>query len=290
MNDPAIEVEGLAIRYGGKGILDGASFEVSPGRVYALLGRNGSGKTSLVRCLVGQQRPDAGGTRLLGLDSWTRRASLMAEVRIVPEDPWSPPGAIASDLLSLGDSLFPRWDRSGAETRLRRFGVPLDLAFRKLSKGQKKLFELVFALAAEPRVLVLDDPSLGLDVVARKTLFEEIVTELADTGITVLVTTHDLRAMEGLADTVGVLHGGRLVIDEPLESLKARFRRLLVRDDGEIPDLGPVLAERRASWGRELVLHRYEEGSGDLLEDDRRVEVRPMDLESIVTAVTGGAP
>jgi ABC-2 type transport system ATP-binding protein len=118
--------------------------------------------------------------------------------------------------------VYPRWDGRAVEERLRRFEVPPDLPFGRLSKGQKGLVSLALALGHSPELLVLDDPTLGLDVVARRALFEEVVGDLADRGTTVFVTTHDLAGVEGIADRAGFLRAGRLVLDEEMEVLKER--------------------------------------------------------------------
>ena len=196
------------------------------GSVYALLGRNGAGKSSLVRCLLGQQKPTAGGCFLFGEDVWKRRARLMAKVGVVPEDPDAPPSMTARQLSAFCARIYPTWDAPAVEARLARFGVPAGTPYGNLSKGQRALVALALALASSPELLVLDDPTLGLDAVARRAFFEELVGELADRGTTVLLTSHDLAGVESMATRVGILKGGRLVLDEDLEALKARFRRL----------------------------------------------------------------
>src|SRR5262249_7084196 len=122
--------------------------------------------------------------------------------------------------------LYPVWDLKGVESRLRKFSVPLDVQFGQLSKGQKCQVMLALALGSSPELLVLDDPTLGLDVVARKEFFEELIGELADHGTTVLITTHDLAGVEGIATRIGILKHGKLAVDDEVEMLKAKFRRI----------------------------------------------------------------
>ena len=198
-----IALDGLTVRYGHRLALDQVSLEVPEGSVYALLGRNGAGKSSLVRCLLGEQKPAAGRALLLGRDVWRERAAILAEVGVVPEDPNAPPAMTARQLSRFCSRLYPRWDAAGVEARLKRFGVPSGTPFGKLSKGQKGQVSLALALASSPRLLVLDDPTLGLDAVARKAVFEELIGELADRGTTVFITTHDLAGVERIADRVG---------------------------------------------------------------------------------------
>ena len=218
---PALETESLSVRYGRTHVVDGLTLSVPRGTVFALLGRNGAGKSSLLRVFLGQ-RPAAGGrVRLLGQDPWTRRTAIMARVGVVPEEPDAPPEMTATQLSALCARLNARWDAAAVAERLRRFEVPADRAFGRLSKGQKGALMLSLALGHSPELLLLDDPTLGLDVVARDAVFQEVIGDLADRGTTVFVSTHDLRAIEGIADQVAILHGRRLALAGPLEALKA---------------------------------------------------------------------
>jgi ABC-2 type transport system ATP-binding protein len=220
-HDAAIATDGLVVSYGRTPVLDGVTLAVERGSVYALLGRNGSGKSSLLRVLLGH-RPAAGGSvRLLGRDPWRERASLMERVGVVPEEPDAPPEMTAAQLSAFCSRVYRRWDGGLVRDRLDRLGAPLDRPFGRLSKGQKGAVMLALALGHGPQLLLLDDPTLGLDVVARDAVFGEVIVELADRGTTVFVTTHDLRAVEGIAEHVAILHGGRIVLAGALEPLKA---------------------------------------------------------------------
>ena len=221
--------EHLSIRYGRTRVIEDVSFTVPPGCVYALLGRNGAGKSSLVRCLVGQQRASSGRSVLFGREAWSDRLALMARVGVVPEEPDAPPELSPARLLALTRRLYARWDEGGTRERLRRFAIPMETPIARLSKGQKGAVQLALALGHAPELLILDDPTLGLDVVARDQVFREVIGELADRGATVLITTHDLAAIEGIADRVGMLREGRLVLDESLEAVKERYALPLER-------------------------------------------------------------
>lgn len=219
--ETVVEASGLTVRYGRRLVLDAVSLSIPRGTVYALLGRNGVGKSSLARCLLGQQRPASGEARLFGRDAWRFRQTLMERVGVVPEEPDAPPELTARALVLFCGRLSVRWDEASVMRRLERFGVPLRTAFHRLSKGEKGAVMLALALGHGPELLLLDDPTLGLDVVARRAVFGELIGELADRGTTVLVTTHDLSGVEGIADRVGILHRSRLVLEGDLEALKA---------------------------------------------------------------------
>jgi len=218
---PAIETDGLTIRYGRTTVVEGLSLAVPRGSVYALLGRNGAGKSSLLRVLLGQRPAAIGRVLLLGEDPWKRRTSLMAKVGVMPEEPDAPPEMTPAQLSAFCGRLHSRWDGGAVAERLRRFEVPLHRPFASLSKGQRGAVSLALSLGHAPELLLLDDPTLGLDVVARDAVFREVIGDLADRGTTVFVTTHDLRAIEGIADHVAILHAGRLVLAGALEALKA---------------------------------------------------------------------
>jgi ABC-2 type transport system ATP-binding protein len=280
-----IEVEDLTVRYGRRTALDRASFAVPEGSVYGLLGRNGAGKSSLVRCLLGEQRAASGRALLLGRDAWAERAAILADVGVVHESPDAPPAMTALQLSRFCARLYPRWDGAGLSERLRRFGVPEDVPFGKLSRGQRGQVALGLALAAAPRLLILDDPTLGLDPVARRSVFEELIGDLADRGTTVFLTSHDLSGIEGIADRVGILQDGRLVLDEEVETLKRRFRRLSF-PAGEAPELAhlaPVAVASRG-WRVEAVVSGWDDEHPAL----PAAEVSALTLEEIFLALVGG--
>lgn len=285
-----IALEALTVRYGQRLALDQVSFTVPAGSVYALLGRNGAGKSSLVRCLLGEQKPADGRALLLGRDVWRERASILAEVGVVPEEPDAPPALTARQLSRFCSRLYPRWDTAGVEARLKRFGVPADTPFGKLSKGQKGQVAMALALAGSPRLLVLDDPTLGLDAVARKAVFEELIGELADRGTTVFITSHDLAGVERIADRVGILREGRLVLDEEMEAIKHRFRRVSFPRSREaavarLTALAPVAVASRG-WEVDAVVSNYVE---EHLPAEDGPEVTALTLEEIFIALTGPA-
>jgi len=218
---PAIlEIERVSVRYGRVLAVDDLSLRLDPGTVFALLGRNGAGKSSLFRCLAGQHRADAGTIRIAGHDAWRERAVAMKRVGVVPEDPDAPPSLTVARVVDYCAAVDPDWNRAAVRERLGRHHLPLDRRFGELSKGQKKLVSLALALGHEPQLLLLDDPTLGLDVAMRRVLYEEIVGELADRGATILVASHDLAGIEGIADRVGFMKDGRLIAAAGLDELK----------------------------------------------------------------------
>jgi ABC-type multidrug transport system ATPase subunit len=204
----------------------------------------------------------------------------------------------AGELCDFCRRIFPRWDSAGVSSRLRRFGVPERTRFGSLSKGQKGEVMLSLALGHAPELLVLDDPTLGLDVVARRALFEEIVGELADRGTTVFLTTHDLAGFEGIATRVGILKEGKLVLDEDAERLKSRFRRIRYENRmtetrtafGTELDAFDAVRVKVRGWGIDAVVSNFEDAAFARFRETDGVEnaqAEALPLEEIFLAVAG---
>jgi ABC-2 type transport system ATP-binding protein len=293
-----IRVESLTVRYGRTAACTDVSLSVSPGSVYALLGRNGAGKSSLVRCLLGEQKPTSGNTLLFGADSWTTRKAAMARTGVVPEEPDAPPAMTARELSDFCRRIYPKWDSAAVAARLERFGASATTPFGRLSRGQKAQVMLALALGHTPELLVLDDPTLGLDAVARRGLYDEIVGDLADRGTTVFLTTHDLAGFEGIATRVGILKNGKMILDEEMEALKARFRRIRYANRltetrtafGTELDAFDAVRVQVRGWGIDAVVSNFDEAAFERFRamdgvDDASAEALP--LEEIFLAVAG---
>lgn len=226
MNTEAIVVEKLARGYGGPPVLQGLDFRVSEGSIYGFLGRNGSGKTTALKTLAGLIRPESGLVRVLGGDPWTFGAVERQRVGYVSEKQSLPPLSRVSKLVKFCAQLYPAWDHELCDGLLSRFQIPLKSRVIKLSLGQQRLLAFVLALAPRPDVLLLDEPAANLDVVARREFLDQILELIRDGKKSVLFSTHILSDVERVADRVGILSDGKLVVDESLDDLKESVRQL----------------------------------------------------------------
>jgi ABC-2 type transport system ATP-binding protein len=252
----------LTLRYGRKVAVDALGFEVVRGSALALLGRNGAGKSTLVQALLGLRPVDGGGIQVFGEDPWAERRLLMTRIGAVLERPHLPNDATLRSLVRYLADVRPGLVRSVVEDRFASHHLDLRSRFGALSRGQQTQVCLELALASQPELIVLDDPLLGLDVVARAAILDRLVETLAESEVTLLITTHDLDAAERLATHVGFLDHGRLVLHEAVDALLARHRRVvgLVGDAdvdhsrGDIP--WPCVAVASA-LGDQLVTAQY---------------------------------
>ncbi|MFL5356407.1 ABC transporter ATP-binding protein [Archangium sp.] len=251
----AVATYGLSKRYRDETALDRVDLRVPDGAVYVLVGANGAGKSTTFKVLMNLERPDAGTAEVLGLDTARRGAEVRAQVGYVPEHHghgyrWMTCGR----LLQHVSAYYPAWEPAYAEHLSHAFGLRLDRKVGTLSKGEARRLQWVLALAHRPRVLLLDEPTDGLDPVVRNRTLALLAEHLADTPTTVLVSTHHLHEVESLADHVGVMRDGRMVAQLPCDELQRTVRRyrMEVPERWQAPPELQAVGLRRSSAGREL--------------------------------------
>jgi ABC-2 type transport system ATP-binding protein len=222
-----LRIEGLAKSFGRKTVLRDFDLTVQSGRVYGLLGRNGEGKTTLARILMGVIPADSGKILYKGRPIAYGESAFKREFGYVPEDPFFYEDMTVRSLVGFNARFYPKWDRKRAAADLERFALDPKARIRTLSRGQKLKLGLTVALAAAPEFLVLDDPTSGLDVPTRQDFLRDIVRELAASGTTILFATHLVHELERIVERVLVLRGGRLILDEDLDKVKAEHQASL---------------------------------------------------------------
>jgi ABC-2 type transport system ATP-binding protein len=213
--EPAITVQGLVRRYGERNVVDGLSFEVRRGEVFALLGPNGAGKTTTVEILEGYRAPSSGTVRVLGLDPIADAAALKPRIGVMLQEGGIAPQMRPLEAMELFASFYARPDDPRALLRLVGLEDVTRTRFRALSGGQKQRLSLALALIGRPELVFLDEPTGGMDPQARRATWE-IVRQLRTSGVTVLLTTHFMEEAEQLADRIAIVDHGRLVaLDVP---------------------------------------------------------------------------
>jgi ABC-2 type transport system ATP-binding protein len=223
----AVAARGLTKSFGAVRALDGLELTVPEGAVYVLVGPNSSGKTTTLRTLVDLSRPDAGSAEVFGMTAAERGPEVRAAVGFVPETRDAVPGRwTVGRLLDHHARYFPAWDNGYAAELARRLEVQPAARFGTLSKGQARRAQLVLALAHRPPLLLLDEPTDGLDPLARDEVLGLLADHLAASPTTVLVSTHRVHEVEGLGDWLGVMRSGRLTAQLERGELSRRLHRL----------------------------------------------------------------
>ena len=255
MSEYAIQTEELVKYFDGRCVLDGIDLKVPQGGIYGLLGRNGAGKTTIIRILLGLEPATRGEATVLGASSWQLPASVLGQIGYVAEGHNLIPNYSVRRIVELYKGLSARWNEQFFRRLLETFRLPMERKVSQLSRGMRAQLNLSLAMATEPKLLILDDPTLGLDTVARRQFLELAIELISQDGKTILFCSHILSDVERLADRIGILRAGKLVVDCELEELKKRVRKLRLIFDGQPPREFPItgiIAEKRQ--GREIII------------------------------------
>lgn len=220
--DALVSASHLSIRYGRKTAIDDIGFTIPKGRVVGLLGHNGAGKTTLMKALVGLARPE-GELSVLGLHPQRDRVALLQSACYIPDVAILPRWARVSELITLMTRLHPRFSAERARTLLARTSVGLDDKVKTLSKGMVAQAHLALVASIDARLMILDEPTLGLDLLSRKAFYEMLIDEWCDGERSVLISTHQVEEIETLLSDVMMLDEGRLVLNISLEEIDSRF-------------------------------------------------------------------
>jgi len=285
--DLAIETRGLVKRYGSVDAVNGLNLSVPKGAVYALVGRNGSGKTTTIRMLLDLARPDAGTARVLGMDAHADRVKVLERVGYVSDRPLLS-GWTGEQLVRFNRGFYARWSDELVERYVRVFDIPMKQKFRNLSRGNQTKMWLLLALGQQPDVLVLDEPTAGLDPVVTDQLLRVLVEDVASEGRTVFLSSHHLAEVERIADWVGMIDKGKLLLEAPMEELRAKFRRIQVAG---VAEMAPAAAMRvrRSGGSTEYVVRDGAEEFVDALEREGATVLQssPMNLSEIFLECLG---
>jgi len=222
-----IEARGLRKHYHTTPALEDVSFTVGAGRIVGLIGPNGAGKTTALKAILGLTHFQ-GDLRVLGLDPRSRRDELMREVSFIADVAVLPRWLRVGQALDLVEGVHPRFNRARAMEFLRRTDIRMRSRVRELSKGMVTQLHLALTLAIDARLLVLDEPTLGLDLLYRRQFYDTLLNDYFDKERTILVTTHQVEEIENLLTDVIFIDHGRLVLDSPVETLAERYLQLTV--------------------------------------------------------------
>lgn len=232
MNEPAIRTDKLTKIYSKLKAVDELNMNVPRGSVYGFLGRNGAGKTSTIRMLLGLARPTAGDATVLGFPIGDEQVAILERTAYVSETKVLYGGMTAQQLVRFTRGFYPKWSDEAVAKYARAFEIPMDRPFAKLSLGNRTKVCLLLALAQQADLLVLDEPASGLDPVVVDEFQRAVVEDLAGEGRTVLISSHQLADIERIADWVGIIDQGRLLLEARLDDIKSQYRLITAAGTG----------------------------------------------------------
>jgi len=230
MKEPVLQIEKASKKFGGVAAVEDFSLNVASGSIYALIGRNGAGKTTALHLMSGLLKPDEGTVRVLGTNPFNAPPEHRQRVTFVAENQILPVNANLGQLAKFCAPLYPRWDHIWFGTMLARFGVGLDIDIKHLSQGQQRQAAIILAMAPKPELLLLDEPASTLDPIARREMMELVLALTREWECTVIFSTHILSDVERIASHVGFVTNGKVTLSSSLDEVKENVR--LVRFNG----------------------------------------------------------
>lgn len=286
MSETAILTEGLSKSFGEQVAVRELSLKIQAGAVYGFLGRNGAGKTTTMRMLLGLVRPTKGSVRVLGLDP-TKEPELLRileRVAFVSQRKQLYGWATPAELVRMNKAYFPRWSDEAAAGLAKRLEIPMNMAFKKLSIGNQSKVALLLALAQGAEILILDEPTAGLDPVMVDEILRTLVEDHISQGRTIFVSSHHLGEVEQICDWVGILEEGRLLLESRLEEIRQEFRLVIASGEGladaKSPDL--VSATTDGRFRRYVVAREAERFAAELRGQGATIlEISPLGLREL---------
>lgn len=289
----AIVTERLTKHYNGRRVVDSLDLRVPRGSVYGLLGRNGAGKSTLIKMLMGMIRPDSGRAALLGEDADLLSNETRARIAYLAEGHPLYGWMTINEAVRFTRSFYPRWNDILVDQILDHFELSRRQKYRRLSRGQQAQVSLALAVAPDPELLILDDPTLGLDTVVRRDFLESMIQIIQRQGRTILFSSHILGDVERVADRIGILEAGVLRADCPTEVFRESVCKLILEFAGHPPDapaLPGLVSCRQVGPNLEVVLVGYNDAQRAAVEalGPQSIEVLDLNLEDAFIEYTRG--
>jgi ABC-2 type transport system ATP-binding protein len=277
-----IEARGLRKTYGKSVALDSVTMRVEEGRILGLIGPNGAGKSTALHAMLGLT-PYEGELKVLGMDPWSDRDALMREVCFIADVAVLPRWMKVSQALDYVAGVHPRFDRAKAEALLAKTTIKKSSKVKALSKGMVTQLHLALVMAIDARLLVLDEPTLGLDILYRKQFYDALLNEYFDGRRTIVVTTHQVEEIQDVLTDLMFIQQGRIVLDTSMDAIAARYAEVMVKPEmtAEARALRPV--SERQTFGRSVMLF----DGVELERLEEMGEVRTPSIADLFVAVMG---
>ena len=286
LGDYAIETRNLGRKFGKFEAVKNVSMSVPKGTVFGLLGVNGAGKSTIIKMVMGHLRPTTGEIRVLGRALDEDLLGIRRRVAYVSENRYLYEWMTVEESVRFTRAFHETWDDRKAADLLKRFSLPPEKKVRQLSRGNRARLCLLLALSFSPELIVLDEPTSGLDPIVRRDFIENIVAEIAEEGKTVLFSSHIVEEVERVADYVGIINEGELLLVSTIDDIKANYRRVRYATNGTRPEVAGVPGVLAVENGRReqvLTVHGFGDETLHLLGERgvKNPEVLPISLEDI---------
>jgi ABC-2 type transport system ATP-binding protein len=276
-----LQVKNLYKSFGRNQVLSDFNMSLKKRKVYGLLGKNGEGKTTLIRIIMGIIPGDRGTILFKGNEIKFNQPSYKKEVGYIPEESVFFGWMTIKELMAFNSSFYPKWNAQKAREFLDRFELDEKFRIKNLSRGMKLKLGLIVALAAEPELLILDDPTSGMDVPTRRDFLKGLIREILEEGTSILFSSHLVHELEGIIDHLGILHDGKLILEDNFEQVKNNAKKVHLVFDGSVPegiDIKGLLTKK--TDGNKCDLGVYPWGE-DVKKDLEAMHPTKMNVESM---------
>jgi ABC-2 type transport system ATP-binding protein len=284
MNELAIGSDNLAKTYGNIRAVDGINLNVRRGAIYGFLGRNGAGKTTTIKMLLGLSHPTAGSVHVLGMDVLSHRMAILQRTAFVSEKKTLYASLTPSELVRLSRGFYPTWSDHAVEKYARLFEIPMKQRFEKLSNGNQTKVSLLLALSQGADLLILDEPTTALDPVSVDQLLHVLAEDAGDRGCAIFFSSHQLEEVEQIAENVGIIEHGKLLIESRLDDIKTHFRLITAAGNALPSQTSPQIlsVDTEGNFYRYLVTKDAEGFAADLSQNGAIVtNMIPLGLREI---------
>ena len=253
ISSSVISARGISKQYGKQRVLDDVSFEIAPGRIVGLIGPNGSGKTTTLKAILGLGNFD-GEMQVLGLDPRTQRDALMNEVCFIADVAILPRWIKVKQAIDFIAGVHPKFNRAKAEIYLANTKLTPDMKVRSMSKGMIVQLHLALIMAIDAKLLVLDEPTLGLDILYRKQFYQNLLEDYFDENKTIIITTHQVEEVEHILSDVIFIDDGKIVLETSMEQMAERFVEVMVAPENMDKAIALQPIDQRAVFGKVVML------------------------------------
>ena len=294
MTDTAIEIKDLHFSYGRKKVLTGVNLEVPKGSIFGFLGRNGAGKTTLIKTLLGLQKPAAGTATVLGLDCFKHALDVRKRVGYMAEDQQMYGWMTVGRIIKWVAGFYPNWDTAFTDKLTDLLRLSKNTKVKALSKGQNSSLALLLALGHHPELVILDDPTLGLDPIARKDFLRHVIDLLQSRGVTVFFSSHLLYEIEPVADHIAILDNGVIRKCGKTEHLRDTVRKFILtpKPDANMAAIPGLLDIAHAGENVSITVENCDTQTSDRIRRlaQNSIEETALNLDEIFEAYVIGSP
>jgi ABC-2 type transport system ATP-binding protein len=249
----AIVAKNLSKSYGKKSAISGLDFQIPSGRILGLIGPNGSGKTTTLKAILGLTTFD-GELSVLGMNPYTQRDALMNEVCFIADVAILPKWLKVKDAIAFVEGVHPKFSRAKAEAYLAKTKLDMNMQVKAMSKGMVVQLHLALVMAIDAKLLVLDEPTLGLDILYRKMFYQHLLEDYFDANKTIIITTHQVEEVEHILTDLMFIQDGKIVLQASMDAVAERFVEVMVGAESQAAALALQPIDQRASFGKTIML------------------------------------